>query len=332
MIFSISTVARWGLFFLLLSMLAAGCNDLDEPGNLVPATADQDPSLPQIALNGCAFHLQTFGAEGRPVVVFLPGGLADYRPFLSYVRNDGGTSLADEYFLVMWDMRGKGLSERFEAEDISFAVYLEDVEAVVDHFSPGRPVVFVAHSFGGTFAAQYMNAHPDRIAGAVLLEPGAFSSADVIVESDLKIYREWVNDLAWCHQFLDASSQALADFNMAALKCQQIQPEMHTSETTPFWRVGTVAQHSLGIEYTQTTWDFTEHLHEIEKEIVIVAGSKTERLGVEYQRRKLARFPSSRLEIVQDAGHGDLIWSRAGAVVSLIRAYLESLDLGEAIQ
>lgn len=304
-----------------------GCHDFDDPGNLVPMTADEDDALPQVTLNGCTFHLQTFGDPDNPAVVFLPGGLADHRPLLRFADPYSGRSLVDDYYLVLWDMRGKGLSERFEEADISFDVYLEDVEAVVDHVSPNRPVVLVGHSFGGTFAAQYMNAHPDRIAGAVLLESGAFSSDDVIVESDLKIYKEWVNDLAWCHQFINASSHELADFNMAQLKCQEIQDEMHTSELTPFFRVGTVAQHTLGGEYMSTKWDFTANLDTIAPEILLVAGSETERLGVAYQQNKQRYFLASRFEIVEDAGHGDLIWAKAGNVAALIHDYLDGLAL-----
>ena len=113
---------------------------------------------------------------------------------------------------------------------------------------------------------------------------------------------------------------------MAALKCQEIQPEMHTSEMTPFWRVGTVAQHELGYEYMKTKWDFTTNLHAIATEILIVAGAKTERLGVSYQKGKLTYFPSARFEIIQEAGHGDLIWSKADVVAPMILDYLDSLN------
>jgi pimeloyl-ACP methyl ester carboxylesterase len=93
-----------------------------------------------------------------------------------------------------------------------------------------------------------------------------------------------------------------------------------------------VAQHQLGIEYNTTTWDFTPHLHKISSEILIVAGERTERLGIAYQKEKKKYFSSPRFEIIEDAGHGDLIWSKADVVVPLIQAYLDALALAGAYQ
>jgi pimeloyl-ACP methyl ester carboxylesterase len=170
-----------------------------------------------------------------------------------------------------------------------------------------------------------MNAHPERIAGAVFLESGAFKSSDVIRESDLVLSREWVNDLMWCQQFIKPSSHLEADFNFTSVKCREIQPEMHTSEMTPFFRVGVAAQNWLDIELHNSQFDFTKNLNKIEPGILIIAGSETERLGADYQKEKLKYFPKAKLKIVDGAGHGDLIWSKAGTVTGLIMEYLKSL-------
>ncbi len=100
--FTIHILLSW--IRVLVSLPVFGCLDPDAPGNLVPATADQDASLPALTLNGCTFHLETFGTAGNPTVVFLPGGLADHRPFLRFTERYNGKSLADDYFLVLFGL------------------------------------------------------------------------------------------------------------------------------------------------------------------------------------------------------------------------------------
>ena len=54
---------------LLLAVALLGltaCLDPAEDGNLVPRTADEDPSIPQLSFNGSTFHLETFGIPPPP--------------------------------------------------------------------------------------------------------------------------------------------------------------------------------------------------------------------------------------------------------------------------
>jgi pimeloyl-ACP methyl ester carboxylesterase len=129
----------------------------------------------------------------------------------------------------------------------------------------------------------------------------------------------------WCQQFIGPSSHLEADFNFTSVKCQEIQPEMHTSKITPFFRVGVAAQNWLDIELHTVQFDFTENLNKIKTKVLVIAGSETERLGVIYQKEKLKYFPEAELKVIEGAGHGDLIWSEAGTVIRLIMEYLESL-------
>src|SRR5215213_1920024 len=101
------TSSRWSYRWLILALAgvgAAACGDVmspGEPGNLVPRTVAEDPSLPAIEMNGSRFHLETFGNPANPVIVFLHGGPGgDYRSMLRLAERFGGRSLADDYFLV----------------------------------------------------------------------------------------------------------------------------------------------------------------------------------------------------------------------------------------
>ena len=45
--------------------------DMEAPGNLVPKTVDQDPTLPSISVNGTQLHAETFGNRDSAMVVVL---------------------------------------------------------------------------------------------------------------------------------------------------------------------------------------------------------------------------------------------------------------------
>ena len=90
-----------------------------------------------------------------------------------------GYALTDDHFVVFWDQRGSGLSRRHDCGVFNLAAMDADLDALVDHVSPGRPVVLIGHSWGGMYATLYINRHPEKVAGAVLMEPGPLNGADV---------------------------------------------------------------------------------------------------------------------------------------------------------
>jgi proline iminopeptidase len=137
------TTAAFGLAGLL------ACETLDptEPGNLVPPTVAEDATLPAIEMNGSRFHLETFGNPANPVIMFLHGGPgSDYRSLLRLAERHNGYSLADEYFLVYWDQRGTGLSKRHDKDVLTIATYTNDLDSLVNRYSPGKPVLLIGES------------------------------------------------------------------------------------------------------------------------------------------------------------------------------------------
>jgi pimeloyl-ACP methyl ester carboxylesterase/DNA-binding CsgD family transcriptional regulator len=73
--------------------------------------------------------------------------------------------------LIRYDPRGCGLSD-WDAEDLSFAAQVADLEAVVDAAGVER-FVLVGISQGGSVAAEYARRHPQRVTRLVLY--GAFA-------------------------------------------------------------------------------------------------------------------------------------------------------------
>jgi len=317
----------------LVGLGAVACETLEPaaPGNLVPPTVAEDASLPAIEMNGSRFHLETFGNPANPVIVFLHGGPGgDYRSLLRLRERYDGYSLADEYFLVYWDQRGAGLSERHDRDMLTLAAYRDDLATLVDRYSPGRPVFLIGESWGGMFATLYINQYPQRVAGAVLIEPGPLSGATMERVKDdlydLDLGSEWLNDWAWNSQFLSPDDHARMDYERM-LGAKEAQPRFHLStvDPSPCWRLGAAANRYLTEdgqdEHGVFTYDFTTDLSAYTTPVLFIAGSLSEVLGESLQSEQRLLFPSASLEVVDGAGH-DVAWVKTADVLAHIRTYL----------
>ena len=235
--------------------------------------------------------------------------------------------------MVLWDQRGAGLSQRHNDDSVlSMAVYLQDLEALVDNFAPGREVILLGHSFGGVYAAMYMDKHPDRIAGAILLEPGEFSTdlSKQKPETSDNIFDEWISDLLWARQFIDMNNHEKADYIMTIPLIAN-----NPSQPYPLNRFGAAVFNFLLGELLGdgVNIDYTTNLNLVTPEVLFIVGGADSNLGLgkEFQDIQRQKFTSSRIEVVPNAAHDDIIWSKASKSVPIMRSYLESLDLSGAI-
>ena len=326
------------IFALMVVLMAlASCDglyDASVAGNLVPPTVDEDPAVPAVDLVGTRFHLESFGDPGNPTILMLHGGPGnDSREMLRLNERQDGYALSDEYHVVLWDQRGMGLSRRHDC-----AVYTDDrmeadLDAVIDLVSPGRPVILVGHSWGGMYATLYINHHPDKVAGAALLEPGPLSGA--LFQSiaadlyDLDVFSEWLNDDVWSSRFLTPDDHARADFALM-IAMRDAQPKFHlqVDDPAPVWRLGAIAHHCVmaaGMKGGKPAYDFTDHLAAFTKPVLFVGSELNEVTGAAFHARQRAVYPSSTLVTITGSGH-DFQWTHAAETLAAIHAYLGTVS------
>jgi len=330
-------VPKW-LPFALLGLTACETMSPDVAGNLVPATVIEDASLPAITMNGSRFHAETMGNPANPVIVFLHGGPGgDYRSLLRLADRFAGYSLADDYYLVFWDQRGTGLSQRHNKDVLTLAVYTADLDSIIERYSPGRPVILIGESWGGMYATMYINGHPQKVAGAVLIEPGPMDGATAErVRGDLHDFdlgAEWLNDYAWSGQFISPDGHARMDYDLA-VGAWGSQPRFHQREDvdpSPFWRLGAAAGRYLMEDGQDShgvfTYDFTTNLAQYTTPVLFIAGGLSEVLGESLQSEQIKHYPSASLQVVPDAGH-DVAWTNTAEVLTHIRNYLTTISGG----
>ena len=111
------------------------------------------------------YHLREWGDPGAPLVVMLHGWMDVSASFQFLVD-----AFARDWHVVAPDWRGYGLSSWSGADCYWMPDYVGDLDGILEHVSPDRPVTLVAHSLGGNIATMYAGVRPERVARLVNLE------------------------------------------------------------------------------------------------------------------------------------------------------------------
>jgi pimeloyl-ACP methyl ester carboxylesterase len=129
---------------------------------------------------GLRLHVREWGKADGPPILFIHGLSQSHLCWAKQYQS----SLAEEFRLVAYDLRGHGMSEApLELEHYSDgALWADDVAAIIDQLRLDRPVV-VGWSYGGFVICDYVRAHGqdrigaiDLVAGGVKLGPAAFGA------------------------------------------------------------------------------------------------------------------------------------------------------------
>lgn len=114
---------------------------------------------------GAQLYYEVAGSGNDTVVVVHGGpgaGINDSRPDLE--------PLAERRVVIFYDQRGGGRSELPDTTLLGPRHYVGDLEDVREHFGLEQ-MSLVAQSFGAIVVAEYLRAHPDRVARMVFLAP-----------------------------------------------------------------------------------------------------------------------------------------------------------------
>lgn len=317
------------ILLLALTLPLAGCLCASDPGNLVPKTVAEDPSLPAIEINGTRLHSEAFGDPGQPTIIVLHGGPGqDYRAQLPL------RALADDGLrVVFWDQRGTGLSERVDPEPITLDVLLEDLRQVIEYYAPDQPVVFIGQSWGAMYGTAFINEYGDyngRIKGAILTEPGAFTYAQLRefmkrLQASLSLVGEQFNDALWAGQFVSPADHERADYQESLFAIRGAPAEHRDpNNLPPFWRFGAAVKQRLFEIAKKEGFDWTTNLAAFQHEVLFLRGDLNEAATLEQQQELAASYPNAVIETIENAGH-EIIWERTDDYLTHTRAYLREI-------
>jgi proline iminopeptidase len=308
----------------LLSFIGCGdLTDFDEPGNLVPKTVDEDPSLPSISVNSTLLHAETYGNQNDPMLVILHGGPgSDYRSMLNCAEfaNDG-------FYVVFYDQRGSGLSQRLDNFDYTPQIFVDDLNAVINHYrqSANQKIFLYGHSWGAMLAGAYIDQNVDEISGAILTEAGGLTWEDTEAYIErwqkIELFDETTNDLVYLDQFITGESHEVLDYKASLLNTDHLVGD---AGPVPFWRVGAICNHKT-LEYaTEHGFDFTTNLHQYTTPVLFGYSDLNKAYGKEHAEKVSSAFPNVQLVEITGTGH-DIPYFGWDNFYPLAKAYLIDL-------
>ncbi len=279
------------------------------------------------------YHVRHWGEPGAPQLFMLHGWMDVAATFQFLVDALGG-----DWHVIAPDWRGYGQSE-WRGEPYWFPDYLADLDALLRHYSPDRPVCLIGHSMGGNVACLFAGVRPERVARLVTIEGFGLAPSDP-GEAPAR-YRRWLDELQSAPRFRgQPSPRALAE------RLQQGNPRLSAE------RAAFLAEH-LGIAYSDgqivpagDPWHRLVNpvLYRIEEAAAcwravtapvlwIGAAESTivqrSRVHPEDYRARLACFAALREVIIENAGHM-VHRERPEAIASLIEEFVAAPSYGRA--
>lgn len=165
----------------------------------------------RLPINGLEQQIYSWGNSQNPTVILLHGWLDSGGSF-AFLADE----LQNDYYLVAPDMRGYGLSAHSQSPlGYFFFEYVADLHALVELFSPGRPVILLGHSLGGGIASVYGGAFPERIRRLINVEGFGFQRPGG--RGPVQRARDWIRGMPPqpfpVHPSLEGFADRLRKFN-----------------------------------------------------------------------------------------------------------------------
>ena len=167
----------------------------------------------RVDLRGLAFNVLEWGPRGARKLVLLHGWM-DVAASFQFLVDE----LAGEWHAIAPDLRGFGRSE-WQPQGYWFADYVADLEALLEHYSPGEPATIVGHSLGANVAMHYAGVRPERVAALVALD--GFGIPAERAEDAPRKFAKWLDALREAPTFAPYAS-----FDAVAARLHRNDPRL----------------------------------------------------------------------------------------------------------
>ena len=271
-----------------------------------------DPTSHRIpGRDGIEIHVLAWSREGVPFVM-LHGFGND-----AHVWDDLAPVVAPHYRTLAVDLRGHGDSGWDPEQRYDYEYHLADLEAVLATLGIER-FVLVGHSFGGRVAALYAGAHPERLAGLVLVDSGPELDARGVsrIRVDAQRIASGPTAFASVAEFergLGRVYPAAAPATVARLARHGLRPKpdgRFARKTDPRFHAGRAGVRESGGEERarQTAARLWEALAKVPCPALVVRGAASDVLSPDCADRMAEEvLPDGRLAVVARASHSVMI-------------------------
>lgn len=300
---------------------------------IVPDTVDVNKELPSIEINVAGHnrkvHYRTFGEKEKPVMFILHGSVSDMRAYLPLKL------FSDKYFVVMWDMRGNGLSERCTAEELQIDEMVNEIDVMKKIFSPERPITIMGHSWSAFFTARYIGRFPKSVEQAVLIEPNGLKDDFMKdVGQALNLFTVGYMDMMYKNKYLSGDTHEILDYQASAMLTSAVRNfyyDINNLPPWPVWRVGGFAlivwEKSI-LSGGRFKFDYTEGISNFPNKVLLV-GADSSPIGYEFQEKyHKPLFQKAEVLKIEKSGHR-IVTEQFDVFVKGVKEYLSEYNKGD---
>lgn len=328
-------------FIALTCLIFTRCTEekyITDEGNLVPKTADHDPSVPSILIDGVRLHAQAFGHPDSNLILCLHGGPgSDYRYMLHCkdLANYG-------YRVIFFDQIGTGLSQRFPKSYYTsqglggLNLQYEQVKSVINYYKtkPDQKVYLLGHSWGGMLATAFTGKYPDMVQGLIIGEAGGLKWADIkeyiIRSQSFKYWGELLNNATYLDQFISGyeNQHAILDYKLTMLSSRNDITAEYNTDAEGIWRNGAVVNSALleiGEKYSP---DLSAGIQNFHHKVLFFHSEYNKAYPLSWARHISSVYNSVELYKVPGVGHSGMItdtYTWKETTLPKIVSYLKSL-------
>lgn len=250
--------------------------------------------------DGLRLHYRDYpGREDRPPILCIPGLTRNARDFAHVADR-----LAGEWRLICVDLRGRGESA-YAKFPMSYAplTYLGDIEDLLDTLKIDRFVSF-GTSLGGLMTMIFAQAHPGRIAGALINDIGP-----VVEEKGLDRIRGFVGKSgswpSWMHaaraaQGVHGHAHPGYDLTQWIALAKRIYRLTGQGRIVPDYDIK-ISEPMRHPAEPVDMWPMLEALDDVP--VTILRGALTDILGAETAKQMAKRLPKGTLVNIPGHGH-----------------------------
>lgn len=120
--------------------------------------------------SGLGLHYLTWGEPEQPVLIMLHG-LRSYAATWHLLA----PLLAEEFYVVALDQRGRGQSDWAEYSSYQTEYYVHDLEDLIAELKVDQ-IILLGHSLGGSNALEFTRLHPEQVQALIVEDIGPGSS------------------------------------------------------------------------------------------------------------------------------------------------------------
>jgi pimeloyl-ACP methyl ester carboxylesterase len=255
--------------------------------------------------DGLELHVLEWSEEGVPLVLLHGFGNE------AHIWDDFAPEVAPYYRTLAFDLRGHGDSDRHPEAHYDYEYQLADLEAAFAALGIDR-LVLCGHSFGGRVAMLFAGAHPERLAGLVIVDsaPELDSRGVVRIQVDLAEQGDATfasveaYERGLAHAYPAGQPTALA--RMARFGVRRREDGRYERKTDPAFhrRAATASPEEAARREQETTRRLWDSLARTTCPTLVVRGAASDIFSPENADRMVEDvLPNGHLAVVPQAGH-----------------------------